>query len=212
MATVQPAKRPSAAVRKPLEVRLPLKGVTYTAKAFWDLCRLNPDLPFERNSDGSVGIMTPVGGEGSRQSSETFGQLFIWTRANGEGIAFDSSIGFTFPNGAVRSPDASWIQSKRWFEISTEQQVKFPPIVPDFVAEVRSDSDRLPALQKKMREYMEQGVRLGWLIDPQSKSVEIYRPKQATKRIENAKTLRGDPELPGFVLDLKLVWAAKKSN
>jgi Uma2 family endonuclease len=115
MATVQPAKRPIAALRKPLEVRLPSKGVTYTAKAFWDLCRLNPDIPFERNADGSVVVMTPVGSEGSYQSGEVFAQLRNWARENGEGLSFDSSAGFTLlrrlysPPQALLSPTAPYV-------------------------------------------------------------------------------------------------------
>jgi Uma2 family endonuclease len=192
-----------------VHVRLPKKGVSYSPDAFWELCVLNPDLNFERNADGSVSLITPAGGAGGNRSGETFGQLYVWARTNGEGLSFDSSSGFTLPNGAVRAPDASWIRSERWFALSEEQREKFSPIAPDFVAEVRSMSDKLPALRKKMREYIEQGVRLAWLIDPQTKSVEVYRPNQSPQRIENAKSLGGDPELPGFVLDLKAVWGRK---
>lgn len=209
MATVQPAKRPGAALGRSLSVRLPLKGVTYTAKAFWDLCQLNPDIPFERNADGSVVVMSPAGGGGGRRSSQVHGQLFAWAMKDGTGESFDSSTGFTLPNGSVRSPDASWVSSEKWNALSEDEQEVFPKLVPQFVAEVRSKSDKLSAVQKKMREYIEQGVSVCWLIDPQSKSVEIYRPNQPPQRVENAKSLRGDPELPGFILDLKPIWARK---
>jgi Uma2 family endonuclease len=209
VATVQTAKRSGAALSRSLSVRLPVKGVTYTAKAFWNLCSLNPDIPFERNADGSVSVMTPVGGEGSFRSGEIFAQLRNWAKSNGEGLSFDSSGGFTLPNGAVRSPDASWIRLDRWNALSDEEQEVFSPIAPDFVVEVRSKSDKLPTLRKKMHEYIAQGVCLGWLIDPQAKTVEVYRPDHPPARYENPKSLRAGPELPGFALDLKPIWSRK---
>lgn len=209
MATVQPVTTLPFASGAPVQVRLPNKGVVYSPEAFWDLCQLNPDLNFERNADGSVTVMTPSTSGGGRKSSQVHGQLFIWAMNNGEGESFDSSTGFTLPNGAVRSPDASWVHSETWNALSEAEQDAFSNLAPDFVVEVRSKSDKLPTLRKKMREYIDQGVRLGWLIDPLAKTAEVYRPGKPPQRVENAKTLRGDPELPGFVLDLKLVWARK---
>lgn len=209
MATVQPAATYPFTPGVTVSVRLPRKGVSYSPEAFWELCQLNPDLNFERNGDGSVILMTPVGGGGSYRSGEIFAQLRNWAKANGEGLSFDSSGGFTLPNGAVRSPDASWIRWERWNTLTEQEQEVYSPIAPDFIAEIRSKSDRLPALRKKMREYIEQGVRLGWLIDPQIKTVEVYRPDQRPQRFEKPKNLRAGPELPGFILDLKPIWARK---
>jgi Uma2 family endonuclease len=190
-------------------VRVPMKGVFYSPKAFWDLCRLNPEVLFERNPDGSVALMTPAGGGAGRRSGHVYGQLFVWAMKDRTGESFDSSTGFTLPNGAVRAPDASWVRADKWNALTEEEQEVFPPLVPDFIVEVRSQSDNLPSLQKKMREYIEQGVPLGWLIDPQAKTVEVYRPDHPPARYENVKTLRAGPEMPGFVLDLKPIWGRK---
>lgn len=210
MATaVLSAKRPQRKAAAQISLRLPEKGVTYSLKAFMDLCKLNPELDFERNADGSVIIVTPPVGGSGRRSGQVYGQLFVWAMNDGSGEPFDASTGFTLPNGAVRSPDASWISSKRWDALSEEQQDTFTNLAPDFVAEVRSKSDKLTTLRKKMAEYIQQGVRLGWLIDPITKTVEIYRASQPPQRFENLKTLRAGSELPGFVLDLKPIWARK---
>jgi Uma2 family endonuclease len=190
-------------------LRMPESGVSYSNEAFWKLCLLNPDKDFERNADGSVVVMTPAGGGSSRRTGHVYGQLYNWSMAGGGGEPFESSAGFTLPNGAVRAPDASWVRSERWDALSEDEQEAFPRIVPDFIVEVRSPSDRISDLRKKMREYIEQGVKLGWLIDKQSKMVEIYRPDRPPQRLENVESLSGDPELPGFVLDLKVIWARK---
>jgi Uma2 family endonuclease len=133
--------------------------------------------------------------------------LQAWSRQNQLGKAFDSSGGFKLPNGADRSPDASWVQRERWESLSLEQREKFLPLCPDFVVELRSASDRLKSLQDKMQEYRENGAKLGWLIDPQNKRVEIYRPDQEEVEIqENPTTLSGENVLPGFILDLTVIW------
>jgi Uma2 family endonuclease len=189
-----------------ITLRLPSPNPVYSQQEFWDFCQLNPDLRAELNSDGSILIMTPVGSDGSRLNFNLATLLGIWRLQDGTGVAFDSSFGFTLPNGAVRSPDASWIKKDRWDALREEDQKKFAPIVPDFVIELKSPSDSLRKLRAKMQEYVEAGVKLGWLIDPKTRSVEIYRPHCEVQRIENAKTVSGDPELNGFVMDLASVW------
>jgi Uma2 family endonuclease len=187
-------------------LRLPSKNEVFSNEEFWELCKLNPELRLEKNCDGSVVIMTPVVSDSSRQNSNIATLLGIWRMRDGTGVSFDSSGGFTLPNGSMRSADASWIKNERWLALTEKDRRKFAPIAPDFVVELKSPSDSIPELRSKMHEYMEAGVRLGWLIDPDTRSVEIYRPKKDIERIENATTVSGDPELPGFVLDLKAVW------
>jgi Uma2 family endonuclease len=206
MATMLSATEPETAYDESITLRLPSKNETYTAEDFWEFCQLNPDLRTELNSDGSIVIMTPVNSDGSRTNSNIATFLGIWRLQDGTGITFDSSFGFTLPSGAVKSPDASWVKKDRWDPLPEEEQKKFAPIVPDFVIELRSPSDSLRKLRAKMVEYLEAGVRLGWLIDPKTRMVEIYRPGREVERIENATSVSGEPELKGFVMDLEKVW------
>jgi Uma2 family endonuclease len=185
---------------------LQLPGAAYTSKEFWELCVANPDIAFELNADGRITIMTPTGGSSGRRGIRIGQLLMNWCDHNGMGIGFDSSTLFQFPNKSVKSPDASWILLERWNALTEKEQDGIVPIVPDFVAELRSPTDSLRRLREKMTEYIEQGVRLGWLIDPKTRSVEIYRPGKDVERIENAERVSGDPELPGFVMDLGKVW------
>lgn len=141
---------------------------------FLRLCELNPELRFERNSDGSVAVMTPLGAEAGGQNFEIAGELRSWSKVDKSGKGFDASSLFKLPNGSIRCPDASWILLERWNGLSREEKRGPAPIVPDFVVELKSPSDRMTQLREKMREYMEVGVRLGWLIDPDAKLVEIY--------------------------------------
>ncbi|NES73655.1 MAG: Uma2 family endonuclease, partial [Okeania sp. SIO2D1] len=135
------------------------------------------------------------------------GQLASWyEKHEALGEAFDSSTGFILPNGAIRSPDASWITRQRWESLTTQQRKGFVPLCPDFVVELRSESDRLPKLQAKMQEYIANGARLGWLIDPQNKRVEIYRFGRELEVQENPSNLSGEDVLWGFILNLKRVW------
>jgi Uma2 family endonuclease len=151
--------------------------------------------------------MPPCGGGTGRQESELLLQLGMWSRRDGTGVVFSSSTGFRLPGGAQRSPDASWVRRDRWDALSAEEQETFPPIVPDFVAELRFKTDSLPALRAKMREYIDCGARLGWLIDPQDHRVEIFRPGREPEIIENPPTVSAEPELPGFSLELQYVWS-----
>ncbi len=175
-----------------------------SAQGFERLCRSNTDLRLERTARGVLEAMPPTsGGTGARNATLT-ARLVVWSLDNHTGTPFDSSTGFTLPNGAIRSPDASWIRNERWNALTTEQkEVGFAPICPDFVIELRSRSDRKKKLRLKMREYIKQGARLGWLIDPLLGTVEIYRPGRPVERPAKTTTLSGEDVLPGFVLELK---------
>ena len=173
-----------------------------------ELSSLNDTLRLERNALGELEILPPTIPTTGNQELNISADLRDWTRDDGSGVAFGPTAGFTLPNGAVRSPDASWILKSRVAELTEEQRQGFWHICPDFVIELRSSSDRLSVLRRKMEEYMENGVRLGWLIDsldPQHR-VYIYRPDVTVEVLDRPETLSGEPELPGFKLDLKLVW------
>jgi Uma2 family endonuclease len=171
-----------------------------------DFCAQNRKLRIERNTEGDLEIMGPTGGETSDRNAETTTQLRLWARRNGTGVTFDSNGGFVLPNGAMRSPDASWVQRKRLSALTAEQKRKFLPLCPDFVIELRSPSDALPTVQAKMQEYIENGAHLGWLLDPEFRRVHVYRPGEAPQVLENPDKLSGEPVLPGFVLDLSTIW------
>lgn len=150
--------------------------------------------------------MAPTGSETGNRNSKLTQQLANWTDLDGTGIEFDSSTGFTLPNGAKRSPDAAWLKLERWQALTIEQQTRFAPICPDFVVELRSQSDRLGDLQAKMQEYLDNGARLGWLINRPERQVYVYRPQLAGQCLENPEFLDGSPELMGFRLDLAKIW------
>ena len=175
---------------------------------FFELCALNDDLRIELNARGDMELMAPAGGSTSSKNLSINIDFGIWMRTNGTGVGFDSSGGFTLPNGAVRSPDAAWILKDRWEALPGAERRRFAHICPDFVIELRSESDRLATLQAKMVEYLENGARLGWLIDPVDTRhrVYVYRPDNPVEILEGPDTVSGEPELPGFVLDLKPVW------
>ena len=182
----------------PLEVDL--SRVHLTDEQFYQLCITNPDLPLERTAQGVLLIMSPVGGDSGNREMELGADLTIWNRQTKLGKVFSSSTTFKLPGGGDRSPDAAWIERSRWDALTPEQRQKFPPIAPDFVLELRSRTDNLKTLQEKMQEYMDSGVRLGWMFDPQNQQVIIYRPGQE-KEVRNLPTeLSGEDVLPGFVL------------
>ncbi len=170
---------------------------------FYKLSAQNRDLRFERTARGELVIMSPVGSGGSKRNAELSGQLWLWNRETGLGHVFDSSGGFVLPNGAIRSPDASWLTRLRWDALTGEQKEKFLPLCPDFVVELRSATDELKPLQQKMQEYLDNGLRLGWLINPQEQRVEIYRPGRAFEVFQSPGSMSGEEVLPGFVLDLQ---------
>jgi Uma2 family endonuclease len=176
---------------------------------FASLAAANPDLRLERTARGELIVMAPAGFGSSQRNFGLTYQLARWTQTKGKtlGIGADCSAAFRLPNGATKGPDASWIAIDRWNALPPEQREPFPAICPDFVAEIRSDSDRLPDLRKKMKEYLANGARLGWLIDPLRRTVEIYRPGKEAETLKRPKTLSGEDVLPGFVLDLKDILA-----
>jgi Uma2 family endonuclease len=173
---------------------------------FFDFCQLNSNFRIERNQLGDLLIMSPTGSETEEKNFNLIVQLGIWTKQDGTGIGFGSSGGFTLPNGAVRSPDAAWIKKARWEAIPAEQRKKFAPICPDFVVELRSETDSLKTLQEKMQEYIENGVKLAWLIDRKQRKVYIYRPDQNVEELDHPATLNGEDILPGFILNLTEIW------
>ncbi len=170
-----------------------------------DVAAMNRELRIEQQADGEFIMMAPAGSEGSSRNLEVGYQLLSWTKQNG-GKAFDSSSGFRLPDGSTRSPDASWIASERWNALSKEDRKAFAPICPDFVIELRSETDRLADLQEKMLMYLANGIRLGWLIDPLLKQVHLYRPERAPEVLSSPFLISGELVLPGFVLDLRPVW------
>jgi Uma2 family endonuclease len=187
----------------PIELSSTLKlKIDLTDKQYFQLCQNNRDFRFEQTASGELLIMPPTGGETGRRNVKITTQLDNWNTKENLGEVFDSSTGFILPNGAKRSPDASWVKSERWNALKPEQQEKFPPICPDFVVELRSASDSLTELQGKMKEYIQNGARLGWLIDRKNKQVEIYRPDRDVEVLKNPANLSGEDILPGFVLDL----------
>ncbi|WP_031530470.1 Uma2 family endonuclease [Dyadobacter crusticola] len=190
-----------------LELPMTLKmGNLMDEDTFFQLCQMNDTLELERDSQGNIIVMSPTGSFTGNFNSRISGFLFLWNEQTGAGMLFDSSTGFTLPNGAVRSPDVSWIREERWNALMPEQQEKFAPICPDFVIEIRSLSDDLKYLTDKMDEYMENGAQLGWLIDRFDNKVYIYRAGEQVITQEGLKVkLAGDPVLPGFELDLATV-------
>ncbi|MBD2213167.1 Uma2 family endonuclease [Nostoc linckia FACHB-104] len=179
--------------------------IDLTDEQFFQLCQKNRDYRFERTASGELLIMPPTGSDTGRRNVKITTQVDIWNSESNLGEVFDSSTGFILPNGAERSPDVSWVKIERWNALTPEQQEKFAPICPDFVVELRSPSDSLKDLQDKMREYIENGARLGWLIDRKNKRVEIYRPGKDVEILDNPESLSGEDVLPGFVLHLQQI-------
>ncbi len=176
-----------------------------TDEQFYQLCRANPDVKFERSAIGELIIMAPTEGETGSYNSEINADFVIWNRQAQLGKVFDSSTCFKLPGGGERSPDVAWVALERWNKLSRKQQRKFPPIAPDFVLELLSPTDSLEKTQTKMQEYSNSGVRLGWLIDRDNRHIEIYRIGQPVEVLE-PEELSGEDVLPGFVLNLELVW------
>jgi Uma2 family endonuclease len=185
-----------------LPLRLDLKQVALTDEQFYQLCISNPDFNIERNAQGVLIVMPPVGGESGKREADFIIDLGIWNRHTNLGEVFSSSTVFKLPQGGDRSPDAAWIELSRWQALTLEQRQKFPPIAPDFVIELRSRTDALDSLQEKMQEYMACGVRLGWLFNPRDQQVEIYRQGQAKEVRSLPATLSGEAVLPGFELQV----------
>ena len=180
--------------------------IKLTSEQFYQLCEENPDLKLERNANGELIVMPPTGGETGKSNSTANAQIWTWNEQTELGEVFDSSTGFTLPNKADRSPDVSWVGKSRWSALTPEQKDKFIPLCPDFVIELLSPSDSLKKTQEKMQEYMENGCRLGWLINRKKREVEIYRPGQDVEVLQSPLTLSGENVLPGFVLNLQKIW------
>lgn len=173
---------------------------------FEEFCRLNRDLRIEMTAEGDLLIMPPTFSRTGNRNFKLIQQLGLWTDTDGTGVGFDSSALFVLPNGAKRSPDASWVSKSRLASLTEEERAKFLPLCPDFVVELRSSSDSLAELHEKMREYIGNGARLGWLLDPTTRSVHVYREGGAIEEIKDAERVGGEPLLTGFVLDLQRIW------
>lgn len=188
-----------------LTVNLPVP-VEMTMAEFYEFCQANRELRIERSATGEVVILPPAFADTGNRNLKIAQQLGNWADQDGTGEAFDSSTGFTLPNGATRSPDAAWIRRDRWNALTEAEKASFAPICPDFVVELKSASDRLSNLKAKLVEYMANGATLGFLIDRQQRQVYLYRPDQAPIILDNPEVVSGDPELPGFQLRLARIW------
>lgn len=178
-----------------------------TKEQFALLAAANRDVQLELTATGELIIMPPTGGNTGKRNIDIEGQLWFWNRLSKLGVAFNSSTAFLLPNGAERSPDAAWVTQARWDTLKPEEQDSFPPLCPDFAIELRSKTDNMEPLRKKMQEYIDNGLRLGWLIDTKNKKVEIYRANQPVEVLNNPTNLSGEDVLPGFVLDLQVVFS-----
>lgn len=192
----------------PLVLRFGQTRTPLTDAEFYEFCQSNRDWRIERDSCGDFIIMPPAGGESGRSNAKLIMQLGLWNERTRGGEVFDSSTGFTLPNGAIRAPDAAWVRSDRWNSLTLDQKKKFPPLAPDFIVELRSESDSMRPLRVKMREFIQCGARLGWLIDPIGRRVEIFRPGKRPQTLNTPDTISGEPELAGFTLDLAPIWTA----
>lgn len=177
-----------------------------TVEHFEQLCQLNPDLKLETNDRGELIVMPPTGFETGKNNADLIIQIGIWNRQYQLGIVCDSSTGFILPNGAIRSPDVSWIAKERITRFSKQEKAKFLPLAPDFVLELMSLSDTLKITQAKMKEYIDNGVKLGWLINPQQQQIEIYCPDKSSTILNRPLTLSDETILPNLILELDLIW------
>ncbi len=207
---VQTVQRPPPRVSEASEI-LPIvlklsPLIELTEEQFAEFCGLNRDLRIERTANGELEIMSPTKGFTGATELDIAAQVREWNRRYRGGMAFGPSMGYTLPNGAVRSPDASWVSLSRLSDLTSEDENRFLPVCPDFVVELRSDTDRLNTLRAKMEEYMENGARLGWLIDPHDRRVYTYRSGQDVEILESPDSVSADPVLPGFTLKLREIW------
>lgn len=196
-----------------LAINLP-EALRVSDEQFLQFVKANPDLRLERTATGELNIMAPTGSESGSYNFELGIDLGNWNRKFKLGKAFDSSSGFRLPNGAIRSPDVAWVTIERWNTLPHDQRQGFAPLCPDFVIELRwrsqscglSPTDDLATLQAKMQEYLDNGCELGWLIDPQRRLVEVYRPGQSMESLPFSAILSGGSILPGFELDLQSIF------
>jgi Uma2 family endonuclease len=176
--------------------------LTASRDLYLAIVRENPDLRIERRSNGALTVVPPTGGDAGRRNVEPTVQLALWNRGRDDaGVVFDSSTGFDLPDGSTLSPDAAWISAERWNALTAAEQRRFPPLCPDFVAELLSPSDDLIATRSKLRDFIRNGAQLGWLIDPRRRVVEIYRPGREAETLQNPQLLDAGDPLTGFVLN-----------
>ena len=183
-------------------VILNIKNVELSDDQFYQLCQINEDWKLEQTAKGELIIMPPVGAISGNRESDFNGYVWLWNLQTKLGKVFSSSTVFTLPNGGKRSPDVAWIANERWESLTIKEKEKFAKICPDFVIELRSRTDSLSQLQEKMQEYLNSGLRLGWLIDPQNQQVENYRQNQSVEIVSLPASLSGETVLPGFILEL----------
>lgn len=174
--------------------------------------KINEHLRLELTSEGDLVVMPPTGGETGIRNFELNGNFWAWSKQDGSGKSFDSSTVFSLPNGAKRSPDLAWVLKEKWNSLTKRQRASFPPMCPDFVVELRSPSDSLDFLQEKMEEYIANGAQLGWLLDPSTRKVHIYRPGAEVEVLEDPETVSGEPLLRGFTLDVRAIWESPGSE
>lgn len=191
----------------PALVKVPV-SLRVSDEQFRQFVDANPDMRLERDADGHLNVMAPTGSEGGNYNFEVAVDIGLWNRQTCSGKAFDSSTGFRLPNGAIRSPDVAWIAGDRWAALTPEQRKTFAPLCPDFVMEIASETDDIEDLQTKMREYLDNGCRLGWLVMPKSQTVAIYRPNLAVETVPFSRPLSGESVLPGFVLNLQSIFCS----
>ena len=181
-------------------------AIELTREQFFRFCQLNRDVRIERDAEGGIAVTSPTGGETGARCGRLLAAVLRWADDDGSGVAFDSSTGFELPDGAVRSPDVAWVRRVRLARIAPEDRRGFLPLCPDFVVELLSPSDSRPAVERKMEEYRENGARLGWLLDPDHRSITIYRAGGGTERRQRPDSATGEEVLPGFVLSLSAIW------
>ncbi|WP_107667982.1 Uma2 family endonuclease [Cyanothece sp. BG0011] len=186
-------------------ITLNVQPVQLTDEEFYQLCQVNEAWRLELTAKGKLLIMSPLGGKSGKREARLISKLWLWNEENNLGVVFSSSTVFRLPNGGKRSPDVALVKLERWNNLTEEDQEKFPPLCPDFVIELRSRTDKLEDLQEKMLEYLEAGLLLGWLINPQQQQVEIYRQNQDKEIIALPANLSGENMLPGFVLDIPIM-------
>jgi Uma2 family endonuclease len=193
-------------VPQPVVVHFDPSRLRMNDEEFFEFCQLNPDLRIERTSEGDIIVMAPTGGKTGRRNAKLIVAFGRWAEKDGSGQFFDSSTEFILPNGAGRAPDLSWIRNERWSALTEKQQEQFPPLCPNFVVELRSPTDRLEALNKKLEEYVANGAELGWLIDPFERKVHIFRPDADPEVLDNPHKVSGEPLLKEFSLDVQVLW------
>ena len=207
LTAAEPQVEVTGGLHLPCPLLLDVSSLKLTDQQLEKISTDNGDLQLELTAKGELVIMPPANSLGGRKEGRLFARVDAWAEVEGSGIAFGPSAGFRLPDGALRAPDVAWILNERWDALSEEEQNSYAPCCPDFVLELRSSrNDSLPNLQRKMEEYLDNGARLGWLIDPINKQVQVYRPGEAVIILDEPETVSGDPVLPGFVLNVQEIW------